>query len=117
MNSIKHVLREGEVLFREGSFSDCAYIVESGLLEVLKRDDRDREFPVALLKKNDIVGEMGLIDGLPRSATVRAKKETLLAIITREHFDFLSKNNPNALMPIMKVLTTRLRKSVKNFLY
>ena len=112
MSSTRHTLREGQILFKEGSFSDCAYIIESGALEVLKKDDQDREFPVALLKRNDIVGEMGLIDGMPRSATVRAKRETCVTVITREQFDTLSKKNPNALMPIMKVLAKRLRDSL-----
>ena len=112
MSSAKQTIKEGEILFKEGSFSDCAYIIESGVLEVLKRDDTNEEIFVALLKRNDIVGEMGLIDGQPRSATVRAKRESTLTVITREQFQSLAQKNPNALMPIMKVLVCRLRDSL-----
>ena len=112
MNSNRHTLRAGEVLFKEGSFSDCAYIIDSGVLEVLKKDNKNHDVLLALLKTNDIVGEMGLIDGMPRSATVRAKSEVCVSVITREQFHSLSKKNPNALMPIMKVLAKRLRNSL-----
>ena len=113
MNPYKHTLREGDVLFKEGSYSDCAYIIESGALEVSKRGQAGQKMVVAVLKSNDIVGEMGLIDGEPRSATVTAIKDSLITIITREHFENLSKENPNALMPIMRVLARRLRETLR----
>ena len=108
----KQTLKKGEVLFKEGSLSDCAYIIESGALEVSKKDGKGGKTVVALLKKNDIVGEMGLIDGQPRSATVTAAKDTIFTIITSEQFETLTKRNPKALIPIMKVLVRRLRDSV-----
>ena len=43
MSSAKQTIKEGEILFKEGSFSDCAYIIESGVLEVLKKDDTNEE--------------------------------------------------------------------------
>tara|TARA_B100000686_G_scaffold341961_1_gene420235 strand:- start:4238 stop:4657 length:420 start_codon:yes stop_codon:yes gene_type:complete len=113
MSSLRNTLiKQGEILFNEGSFSDCAYIIESGALEVLKKDDLNEEVIVAILYKNDIVGEMGLIDGMPRSATVRARFDTRLNAITRKEFHLLSEKNPNALMPVMKVLANRLRDSL-----
>lgn len=108
----KHTLKKGNILFKEGSFSDCAYIIESGALEVSKTDGNGGKAIVAKLRKNDIVGEMGLIDGQPRSATVTAIYDTVITIITREQFETLSRRNPNALMPIMKVLAQRLRDSL-----
>jgi CRP-like cAMP-binding protein len=52
---------------------------------------------------------MGLIDGLPRSATARALKDSVVYILTPETFDNLVHKNPESLLPIMKVLTSRLR--------
>ena len=108
----KQTLKKGEVLFKEGSLSDCAYIIESGALEVSKKDEKGQKMVVAVLKKNDIVGEMGLIDGQPRSATVIALNDTSITIITQEQFDTLWKRNPKALMPIMKIMARRLRGSL-----
>jgi len=102
-------LKKDEVLFEEGSPSDCAYIIQSGRLEVSKAQGNGGREIVGFLEAGDIVGEMGLIDGQVRSATVRAAENTQLTQITREHFQILSKRHPAALMPILKVLSARLR--------
>ena len=56
---------------------------------------------------------MGLIDGEPRSATAIAKTETTIKEITQNQFEDISKTNPQAMMPILKILTKRLRKTLK----
>ena len=58
---------------------------------------------------------MGLIDGQPRSASARALEDSVMYIITRDNFDILVDKNPKALLPILKVLTSRLRETL-NFL-
>ena len=62
---------------------------------------------------NSIFGEMGLIDQLPRSATVRALEDCSISIMTPDTFNSLAKRNPKALMPILKVLAKRLRNTLK----
>ena len=111
--SSKYTLKKGQVLFKEGSYSDAAFIIESGKVEISKTKDGGEKMIIGVLKDNDIVGEMGLIDGHPRSATVTAMSDVKIKEITREQFETLSKTNPNALMPILKVLTNRLRHTLK----
>ena len=55
---------------------------------------------------------MGLIDGQPRSATVRAIEDSVMYLINRNNFDILVEKNPKALLPILKVLTGRLRETM-----
>lgn len=62
-----------------------------------------------IFKKSDIFGEMGLIDGLPRSATVTAFEDCVISILSQEVFNNLAYHNPESLMPILKVLARRLR--------
>ena len=111
--SSKYTLKKCQVLFKEGSFSDAAFIIETGKVEISVNDSGGSKTVIGVLKDNDIVGEMGLIDGNPRSATVTAISDVRIKEITREQFEALSRTNPNALMPILKVLSKRLRDTLK----
>lgn len=106
-------VKKGDVIFREGNFSDTAYIIESGLFEVTKKTEDGGYKRISTLQKNDIFGEMGIIDGLPRSATVTALEDGRVTVVTKEDFETLARRNPNALMPILKILSMRLRKALK----
>ena len=110
--SIKRNIKKGEVIFNEGNFSDCAYIIEKGKVEILEGMADGRKRTLGILKAQDMFGEMGLIDGMPRSATARALEDSVVHVLTRETFDSLLKSNPEALMPILKVLSVRLRETL-----
>ncbi len=101
--------KKGEEIIKEGMLSDCAYIIDTGKVEVSKILQYGEKQIISLLKENDIFGEMGLIDGFPRSATVVALEDCTISIITQEAFNSLAQHNPQALMPILKVLAKRLR--------
>src|SRR2546421_5882163 len=62
-------IRKGAVLFREGEEADAMYLVDSGQLEVLRGSGAQ---PVALLGAGSVAGELALLLGEPRSATLRA---------------------------------------------
>ena len=82
-------------------------------MEVSKTNDQNNKQVLGRLKENDIFGELGLIDGLPRSATVTALENCTVKVLTKEAFNSLTKNNPDALVPIFKVLAARLRSTLK----
>ena len=102
----------GEVVFEEGSDSNCAYLVESGEFEVSRIHNGQKQI-VGTLKEKDIFGEMGILDDQPRSATVVALKKSTVSLITRECFQSIERTNPQALMPLLRVLSTRIRNSFK----
>jgi CRP/FNR family transcriptional regulator, cyclic AMP receptor protein len=104
--------KKGAEIIQEGKLSDCAYIIESGTVEVSKLQPNGDKQIIGVLKENDIFGEMGLIDGLPRSATVVALEDCSITIMTQETFNYLAQHNPQALMPILKVLAKRLRSTL-----
>lgn len=103
----------GEVIIAEGSLSKDAFIIESGSVEVSKKMPDGKNQILTKLDKNDIFGEMGLIDQLPRSATVKALEDCCISIMTPDTFNPLASRNPKALMPILKILATRLRNTLK----
>lgn len=105
--------KKGEPIFCEGDKSGCAYIIEFGSVEVYKSlPNGERQF-LGVLSQGDIFGELGLIDGLPRSATVRALDNCRIRKISGETFALLAKKNPRALVPILKILTSRLRQTLR----
>ncbi len=104
---------EGEIIIREGDLGDCAYILESGRAKVFKKLPNGDQQMVGVLETNAIFGELGLIDRLPRSATVKALENCKVFILDQRTFNSLAKSYPKALMPILKVLTTRLRNTLK----
>ena len=103
--------KKGVSIFYQGSPSDCAFIVCSGSVEIL-RETTEGEKVIGKLKENEIFGEMGLIDGEPRSATARALEDSVLYIINRNNFEVLVHKNPKALLPLLKILTSRLRETM-----
>ena len=105
--------KKGEEIIKEGMLSDCAYIIDTGKVEVSKILENGEKKIISLLKENDIFGEMGLIDGFPRSATVVALEDCTISIMTKGAFNSLAEHNPQALMPILKVLAKRLRSTLK----
>ena len=107
------IFKKGEVIIEEGTLSEGAYIIESGSVAVSKKIPNGESQTLSILNRNDIFGEMGLIDQLPRSATVTALEECCISIMTPETFDSLAKKNPKALMPILKILAKRIRNTLK----
>ncbi|MBC8288015.1 MAG: cyclic nucleotide-binding domain-containing protein [Nitrospinae bacterium] len=105
--------KKGEAIICEGERSDCAYIIEFGSAEVYKSLPNGEQQFLGVLAQGDIFGELGLIDGLPRSATVKALDNCRIRKLSQETFVSLAKQNPKALMPILKILASRLRQTLK----
>ena len=99
------------MVFKAGSPSDCAYLIEAGTFEVFYLDKHGDKQVIGVLDQDDIFGEMGLIDGKPRSATVKALSKSKVTVLSQECFNSLEDLNPQALMPLLKVLTARVREA------
>src|SRR5262245_35293159 len=75
------VMAAGQTVIRQGEPADRFYLVETGTLEVTQRDDDGAEHALRKLGPNDVFGELGLLTGAPRSATVTATTDgSLLAL-------------------------------------
>jgi EAL domain-containing protein (putative c-di-GMP-specific phosphodiesterase class I)/CRP-like cAMP-binding protein len=73
-----------EYIFAEGDPGDCAYIIDSGMVEV-SFDKDGRKLVMATLTKGDILGEMAIIDRLPRTAAARAIVPTVVTAIPLDY--------------------------------
>ncbi|HUS24252.1 MAG TPA: EAL domain-containing protein [Candidatus Binatia bacterium] len=77
-------LDTGEVLFREGDAGDCAYLIESGRIEVFREVAAGRRETMAELGTGDMVGEMAVLDALPRTASAEAREPSVVRLITTD---------------------------------
>ncbi len=99
-----------DFIFKEGTFGDSAYMIDTGKVGIISETDQNGQRKVvAMLRKNDIFGEMGLIDNEVRTATAIALEDTQVSVISKKTFDYLLKHDPFALRPLLEVLSHRLR--------
>ncbi len=99
-------LAAGTVLTRQGAAGGIAYILASGQAEVLQRGRR-----LALLGPGDIVGELSLIDGKPRSATVKAVTDLEVLEIDSRDLTRLMRKAPAVTRNLLTALALRLRQA------
>lgn len=89
-------LRPGQFLFREGDVGDAWYVLYEGEVEVLKEGLLERA-PIAVLGPRQCFGEMAILDGSPRSASVRVTVEGTAFRFPRVEFaGLLSSGNISA---------------------
>ncbi|MBL6749420.1 MAG: aquaporin [Nevskia sp.] len=98
----------GTVVLRQGEVADKAYVIERGTLEVRRRGSDGAEQVLALLGPGDWVGEMALLLGLPRSATVVAAQDSELREVTVENFAHVIAEHPTETMRLLRQLCERI---------
>ena len=100
-----------EVLFLAGDAGDGCYRVEDGLLKVTMMSRSGTERILAFLGPGAIVGELSIIDGLPRSASVVAVRNANLSFLSRAAFEDFAKRHPEIYKSLVTLLATRLRET------
>ena len=84
----------GSVIAREGDEADALYLLVSGRARVLKQGEAGEEIPLNFLQAGDTFGEIALLEGGRRTATVRASGEVLALRLDRSVFDALLRVHP-----------------------
>ncbi len=99
---------KGSLLMREGEAGDCAYIIESGQVEVLVQ--RGGEIlQIGTRGPGSIIGEMAMLDDRPRTATVRALEDCNVMVLSRADFARRLETADPVVRMIMRVVITRYR--------
>jgi CRP-like cAMP-binding protein len=106
------IFSEGQELFHQGDHSDAAYIMMEGSADVCV-DTPGGEISVAQLGKNDIVGEIGILCDVPRTATLRAIGDVTTLAISKDLFFQMVREYPDMGIEIMRELADRLEKTTK----
>ncbi len=107
---VRRVTKVGEVIVREGDPGDSMFIVSTG--EVRATILRDgRQAPVASMRDGDFFGEMAVLSGEPRTATVTAVKSTELLELSREHLSEICARHPHVEAKIRLAYDERVSRS------
>ena len=104
-------LREDQVLFHAGDAGDGCYRVDDGLLKVTMLSRSGNERILAFLGPSAVVGELSMIDGLPRSASVVAVRPATLSFLSRAAFKTFAKKHPELYEYLVTLLAARLRET------
>lgn len=107
-------LEAGACLFAEGDRGDSAYFIEKGVIDIVVERD-GAVIQLARRGAGEIIGEMALIDGRPRSATAMAAEDCQLVKITEQQIFNRSKQLDPVLDLCMQTVLERFRKTLSNF--
>lgn len=106
----RRVTRQTTIV-RAGDSTDSLYVLISGSAKVLNSDEDGREVILTLLGPGEFFGEMGLIDGSPRSANVVAVEPCELLCLSKEAFQRCMQDNFQVAQKLMQILVRRLREA------
>lgn len=104
-------VERGASVVRAGENTDSLYILISGRAKVTNTDEEGREIILAWLGPGEFFGEMGMIDGSPRSANVVAAEACELLFLGKDALQRCMQDNFLVAMKLMKILVLRLREA------
>jgi CRP-like cAMP-binding protein len=107
-------LGPGQAVFRQGDAGDRLYIVKSGVLEVVAAREGGDPTPLAYLGEGEVVGELALLTGSPRSATVRCPERAVVLTLDKAVFNDLMQTLPSFARDMSVVLAKRLERAALN---
>ena len=117
MESTVLILKRNEVIFSEGDKSDCMYDIRQGRVGIYANYGTKEEKLLTELSKDQFFGEMGIIEGYPRSATAVAMGDMAeLTVIAKADFEDYCKKNPEKTVLIMKNMSSRIRELTRDYL-
>ena len=100
--------RAGDVLFREGEKGEEMYVVQSGLVQVLKKVGNEEERPLATLGRGEFLGEMAILNNKPRTATAVVLEDARCLVIDGRTLEAMISKSPEIAMRLIKKLAGRL---------
>ena len=117
MESTVLILKRNEIIFNEGDKSECMYDIRVGKVGIFANYGTKEEKLLTELTKDQFFGEMGIIEGYPRSATAVALGDmTELTVVAKADFEDYCKKNPEKTILIMKNMSSRIRDLTRDYL-
>jgi CRP/FNR family cyclic AMP-dependent transcriptional regulator len=102
----------GSTIISQGDTGVGLYVILSGNVRISKTQDPDHaEEDLGTLGAGHVIGEMSLLDDLPRSATVTAVDDVTALLLPVWEFRSFLRNNPEVALKLLSVLSRRLRKA------
>jgi CRP-like cAMP-binding protein len=108
---IRQRYKKGNIIVLEQEAGAALFIIVSGKVKVVRMDEDGREVILSIFGPGEFFGEMSLLDGLARSASVVATAKSELFMIHRRDFLALLHQYPQVAISLLAELTMRLRKA------
>lgn len=109
--SVRKRVERGAFIVRAAESTDSLYSLLAGRAKVTNTDEEGREIILAWLGPGEFFGEMGLIDGSPRSANVVASETCELLVLNKDDFQRCMQDNFQVAQKLMQILVRRLREA------
>lgn len=103
--------RKGDTIFQKTDPGTELFVVLSGRLKAVLEDEQGSEMVLAWFEQGDFFGELGLLDGKGRSATIIADSDSELAVLKKDVFFELLQKDPRITIELLTTLVDRLRKA------
>ncbi len=119
----ERTFKPGDYLMKQGESGIGLFIILSGRVRIEKNDTSGRQVEIAENGPGEIMGEMAVFDGSPRSASVLAIQETTCLVLASWEFNSFLKTYPEAALELLPIIVRRFRetndaliglKSIKN---
>jgi CRP-like cAMP-binding protein len=105
----------GQFIFREGDQSSYMAFISNGMVDIVKGE---QDLTVTTLPHGTYLGELSLVDDMPRSASARAREDTTLLVLDKDEFDRIILDHPmlgvKMVKDIAKVISARLRATTEH---
>ncbi|MEP4486560.1 Crp/Fnr family transcriptional regulator [Marinobacter alexandrii] len=98
-----------ELVIEEGEAANSLYIIETGTVKVLCRDDRGNEYVINTQGANEYFGELALVDDMTRSSSVIAQEACSFRVMHKEQFYKILEDFPAIVPSLLRNLTRRVR--------
>lgn len=107
---VKNCPKDSLILIEDDE-GDALFIIRAGKVKVTSFSVTGKEIIFSILGAGDFFGDMSLLDGKPRSASVISMEESSVYILRRVDFHRIIEKHPNIALKLLKELTSRLRKA------
>ena len=107
---------KGDIIFRQGDFANVMYDIVSGKVGIYSDYQGKQEEKIAELDDGQILGEMGMIEAYPRSATaVALSEQVVLSELVEDDLETYFKDDPAKVLQLMRQLSERLRETTRKY--
>jgi CRP/FNR family transcriptional regulator, cyclic AMP receptor protein len=108
--AVKRRYRAREVVLRKGDPALQIFVIASGRLKAITAGSEGRQAALAIMGPGEVFGEVAVLDGQPRSATITAIEPCELVILQRNDLFHFLERTPTAAIKLLEVLARRLRR-------
>jgi CRP/FNR family cyclic AMP-dependent transcriptional regulator len=106
----RRLYRRGQVIFHQDDPGGAVYVIEQGCVKVVLSSLDGEELLLRVLGEGEIFGELALLDGRPRSATVIALEDTVAHVLERSAFLAFLRAHPEATLDLCRALAELIRR-------